>query len=64
MRFYDPLLRIVAWFEDINAGPVSGVAFSLALPDKVRSSANPELNLGRNSQGQTTLNTTTGSLRH
>ena len=35
VRFYDPLLRIVAWFEDLAAGPVTGLSFSLAMPAKV-----------------------------
>jgi hypothetical protein len=35
VRFYDPLLRIVAWFEDLEAGPITGVSFSTALPEKV-----------------------------
>lgn len=36
VRFYDPLLRIVAWFEDLGAGPVIGVSYSLAMPARVR----------------------------
>jgi hypothetical protein len=36
IRFYDPLLRIVAWFEDLVAGPITGLSFSLAMPAKVR----------------------------
>ncbi len=35
MRFYDPLLRIAAWFEDLNAGSITGLSFSLAMPAKV-----------------------------
>lgn len=35
VRFYDPLLRIVAWFEDLGAGPVTGLSFSAALPERV-----------------------------
>jgi len=35
VRFYDPLLRIVAWFEDLDAGPVTSVSFSSVLPTKV-----------------------------
>ncbi|KAF5841782.1 WD40-repeat-containing domain protein [Dunaliella salina] len=35
VRFYDPLLRIVAWFEDLEAGPVTSVSFSTALPSKL-----------------------------
>lgn len=35
VRFYDPLLRIVAWFEDLDAGPISGIAFSAAPPSKL-----------------------------
>ncbi|KAG1654648.1 hypothetical protein FOA52_010276 [Chlamydomonas sp. UWO 241] len=32
VRFYDPLLRIVAWFEDLCVGPIAGIAFSAAPP--------------------------------
>ncbi len=39
VRFYDPLLRIVAWFEDLEAGPVTSVSFSAALPAKVGNQA-------------------------
>ncbi|EFJ51972.1 hypothetical protein VOLCADRAFT_103176 [Volvox carteri f. nagariensis] len=35
VRFFDPLLRIVAWFEDLAAGPVTAVAFSAVLPDRI-----------------------------
>lgn len=35
IRFYDPLLRIVAWFEDLDAGPITGIAFSAAPPSKL-----------------------------
>lgn len=35
VRFYDPLLRIVAWFEDLEAGPITAISFSAVLPDKV-----------------------------
>ncbi|GFR40429.1 hypothetical protein Agub_g1003 [Astrephomene gubernaculifera] len=35
VRFFDPLLRIVAWFEDLAAGPVTAVAFSAVLPDRL-----------------------------
>ncbi|KAG2448277.1 hypothetical protein HYH02_006861 [Chlamydomonas schloesseri] len=35
VRFFDPLLRIVAWFEDLAAGPVTSVAFSAVLPDRL-----------------------------
>ena len=35
VRFYDPLLRIVAWFEDLDAGPIAGIAFSAAPPSKL-----------------------------
>ncbi|KXZ56881.1 hypothetical protein GPECTOR_1g795 [Gonium pectorale] len=35
VRFFDPLLRIVAWFEDLAAGPVTAVAFSSVLPDRL-----------------------------
>ncbi len=28
MRFYDSLLRLVAWFEDLAAGPVASLSFS------------------------------------
>mmetsp|Transcript_12567 Transcript_12567/g.27123 ORF Transcript_12567/g.27123 Transcript_12567/m.27123 type:complete len:896 (+) Transcript_12567:296-2983(+) len=35
IRFYDPLLRIVAWFEDLAAGPILGVSFSSVLAEKV-----------------------------
>lgn len=31
VRFFDPLLRIVAWFEDLGAGPILSVAFSSVL---------------------------------
>lgn len=34
VRFYDPLLRIVAWFEDLGAGPITSLSFSTALPDR------------------------------
>jgi hypothetical protein len=36
IRFYDPLLRIVAWFEDLSAGPIRGLSFSLGMPSRVR----------------------------
>lgn len=35
VRFFDPLLRIVAWFEDLAAGPVTSVAFSAVLPERL-----------------------------
>ena len=35
MRFFDPLLRIVAWFEDLDVGPIAGIAFSAAPPSKL-----------------------------
>ncbi|GAX79688.1 hypothetical protein CEUSTIGMA_g7129.t1 [Chlamydomonas eustigma] len=35
IRFFDPLLRIVAWFEDLGIGPISGIAFSAAPPSKL-----------------------------
>jgi hypothetical protein len=28
VRFYDGGLRLVAWFDDIHAGPVTSVAFA------------------------------------
>ncbi|KAJ9526919.1 hypothetical protein QJQ45_017710 [Haematococcus lacustris] len=34
VRFYDPLLRLVAWFEDLEAGPINAVSFSNAAPSK------------------------------
>eukprot|EP00798_Chlamydomonas_sp_ICE-L_P020374 gene20374-27144_t len=34
VRFYDPLLRIVAWFEDMDSGPVAAVAFANVLPER------------------------------
>lgn len=34
VRFYDPLLRIVAWFEDLQAGPISAVAFASVMPER------------------------------
>jgi hypothetical protein len=37
VRFYDPLLRIVAWFEDLGIGPINGIAFSAAPPAKLAS---------------------------
>lgn len=37
VRFYDPLLRIVAWFEDLGMGPITGLSFSAALPPSVTS---------------------------
>ena len=35
VRFHDPLLRIVAWFEDLGVGPIAGIAFSAAPPSKL-----------------------------
>jgi WD40 repeat protein len=30
VRFFDPMLRLIAWFEHINAGPICAVSFSCA----------------------------------
>eukprot|EP00201_Polytomella_parva_P001508 CAMPEP_0175075524 /NCGR_PEP_ID=MMETSP0052_2-20121109/22066_1 /TAXON_ID=51329 ORGANISM="Polytomella parva, Strain SAG 63-3" /NCGR_SAMPLE_ID=MMETSP0052_2 /ASSEMBLY_ACC=CAM_ASM_000194 /LENGTH=810 /DNA_ID=CAMNT_0016344255 /DNA_START=338 /DNA_END=2773 /DNA_ORIENTATION=+ len=35
VRFFDPLLRIVAWFEDLAAGPIASIAFSNVLPERL-----------------------------
>jgi cilia- and flagella-associated protein 251 len=32
VRFFDPMLRLIAWFEHIDAGPVKAVSFSHACP--------------------------------
>ena len=32
VRFYDESLRIMAWYEDLNAGPVTNVSFATNLP--------------------------------
>ena len=32
VRFFDPMLRLIAWFEHIHAGPVRSVSFSRARP--------------------------------
>ena len=29
MRFYDFFLRLEAWFEDLAAGPVTSISFSI-----------------------------------
>lgn len=32
VRFYDPMMRLVGWFEDLGAGPVRCVAFAATGP--------------------------------
>ncbi len=33
VRFYDFAIRIIAWFEDLNAGPITSVSFSSTSPN-------------------------------
>lgn len=35
VRFYDSVLRLSAWFEELRAGPVAAVSFSTAGQQKV-----------------------------
>mmetsp|Transcript_20905 Transcript_20905/g.43637 ORF Transcript_20905/g.43637 Transcript_20905/m.43637 type:complete len:926 (+) Transcript_20905:54-2831(+) len=35
VRFYDGSLRIMAWYEDLNAGPVTSVSFATNMPTNV-----------------------------
>ena len=35
VRFYDVSLRIMAWYEDLNAGPVTSVSFATNMPTNV-----------------------------
>ncbi|MEW5317091.1 MAG: hypothetical protein WDW38_008421 [Sanguina aurantia] len=37
LRFFDPLLRIVAWFEDIGCGPITCASFAASLPERLAS---------------------------
>ncbi|GMH57237.1 hypothetical protein TrLO_g13606 [Triparma laevis f. longispina] len=39
VRFYDFSLRIMAWYEDLNAGPVTSVSFASNVPGNVDDSA-------------------------
>lgn len=39
MRFYDFSLRILAWYEDLNAGPVTSVSFATNLPSNIDDTA-------------------------
>lgn len=34
IRFYDLMMRLIAWFEDIKAGPITSLSFSSSLPKK------------------------------
>lgn len=43
IRFYDPLLRIVAWFEDVEAGPILSLSFSCIPPSTRVQSADDNL---------------------
>lgn len=39
VRFYDFSLRIMAWYEDLNAGPVTSVSFASNAPSSIDDSA-------------------------
>ena len=39
VRFYDFSMRILAWFEDLNAGPITSVSFATNLPGNVEEGA-------------------------
>ena len=34
VRFYDMQFRIIAWFEDLNAGPITSVSFANLPPSR------------------------------
>lgn len=60
VRFYDCLLRLVAWFEDLAAGPVASLSFS---PPAFEGAIVPPQSLGQFVAPDFVVGTTEGKVR-